>query len=107
MAPNLKMLSHVLLCFYFVLQGVFSCPDTCMCSFHSSTCWINSCEDILPVDDTLHIIIHGELCENQRQLLAWYGEIFITLLNSKCEELQNCESWINEVTTDMVGIITI
>jgi len=68
---------------------VWSCPEVCICTDDSATCYIESCADHLPVSfDTL--TVYGTICSDQRRYLDAEYEGYLELKDDTCQALRRC-----------------
>ena len=68
-----------------------TCTDVCVCSVERNTCYLSTCNDDLPRDFTMELVVHGELCERHRtQLKENVDNIIIHLIDDYYNGLENC-----------------
>ena len=73
-----------------LLSGVVqACPENCYCETDSAVCVIEGCNVDIVLDVPI-LILHGDLCDSQRDLLLHLTDIQIILHGSLCRELPNC-----------------
>ena len=72
------------------LSGVVqACPENCYCETDSAECVIEGCNVDIILDVPI-LILHGDLCDSQRDLLLHLTDSQIILHGSLCRELPNC-----------------
>ena len=72
-----------------LLSGVVqACPENCYCETDSAECVIESCNVDIILDVPI-LILHGDLCDSQRDLLLHLTDSQIILHESLCRELPN------------------
>ena len=73
-----------------LLSGVVqACPENCYCETDSAECVIEGCNVDIILDVPI-LILHGDLCDSQRDLLLHLTDSQIILHGSLCRELPNC-----------------
>ena len=73
-----------------LLSGVVqACPENCYCETDSAECVIEGCNVDIILDVPI-LILHGDLCDSQRDLLVHLTDSQIILHSSLCRELPNC-----------------
>ena len=73
-----------------LLSGVVqACPENCYCETDSAECVIEGCNVDIILDVPI-LILHGDLCDSQRDLLLCLTDSQIILYGSLCRELPNC-----------------
>ena len=73
-----------------LLSGVVqACPENCYCETDSAECVIEGCNVDIILDVPI-LILHGDLCDSQRDLLLHLTDNQIILHGSLCRELPNC-----------------
>ena len=73
-----------------LLSGVVqACPENCYCETDSAECVIEGCNVDIILDIQI-LILHGGLCDSQRDLLFHLTDSQIILHGSLCRELPNC-----------------
>ena len=73
-----------------LLSGVVqACPENCYCETDSAECVIEGCNVDIILDVPI-LILHGDLCDSQRDLLLYLTDSQIILHCSLCRELPNC-----------------
>ena len=74
----------------FLLSGVVqACPENCYCETDSAECVIEGCNVDIILDVPI-LVLHGDLCDSQRDLLLHLTDSQIILHGSPCRELPNC-----------------
>ena len=82
------------LCF---VASMMACPDNCQCNRDQTECYITLCSDEIDLSSQV-IVIHGVLCEKQRNLLQKLsGDVLIILKNDMCYGIPLCESEVRQV----------
>ena len=72
----------------FTVHVANACPDNCYCAESTLECVIDTC-NISFLDDYPVTILHGTLCEEQRDALQ-NGDSRIVLTDDICNDLPNC-----------------
>ena len=62
---------------------VQACPESCYCKTDSAECVIEGCNVDIILDVPI-LILHGDLCDSQRDLLMHLTETQIILHGSSC-----------------------
>ena len=86
-------------CAFFVcfVVSMMACPDNCQCNRDQTECYITLCSDEIDLSSQV-IVIHGVLCDKQRNLLQKLsGDVLIILKNDICYGIPLCESEVRHV----------
>ena len=72
--------------------SILAFPDNCQCNRDQTECYIILCSDEIDLSSQV-IVIHGVLCDKQRNLLEKLsGDVLIILKNDICYGMPLCES---------------
>ena len=72
------------------LYFTYACPDNCFCTTDTLECTLNSCDTDFFYDAPV-TILHGKLCNEQRNLLAKKGyDTQLILTDDTCDALPDC-----------------
>ena len=84
----------IFVCF---VVSMMACPDNCQCNRDQTECYITLCSDEIDLSSQV-IVIHGVLCDQQRNLLQKLsGDVLIILKNDTCYGIPLCESEVRHV----------
>ena len=78
----------------FLLCCTYTCPDNCFCFVDTLECTLNTCDTSFLYDAPV-TILHGKLCDEQREVLQEKGyETQLILTDDTCDEIPDCRLFL-------------